>query len=580
LILEAGSEETGMSRTICKATQLRAASSRRCVIGSERGPSRRARNRDDRGFTLVELLIVMVVTPLIVGALSFGLITIFSLQSGVANRLGDSGDAETVAATYTKDVQGAAFVTTSPTPLMCGSSGTQLLGLQLGSVNKQLGDTISYVEQAQTSNGTTTYSMVRNYCKQSELSTPTSSTYLSYDLAPPCPSAGRCQAAPVAYQGENVFATSGVTSTVGMTMLQFPIVEQNTSSPFQLEASPAQGLATTNEGNQTLNTTSFCGYALAGTGTYASSMCFVGFTTTELQEASPSGGSTCIQTDPGQKGLDMSVDIPGGYVMSFCLTTSDTSLIAVSTPVGGGTCAQQKPACDGGNISNGQGFLGNDNDVNGTPTPFYAGIGCPPAPETPTLQNNVVSSSCINPAIFQTTSGGTDTVTLSNIEVTDPSENPATGYEIISADAETIDPGGYISWTSSLPASKPLPFNLVPNFQSSDLGNACNEVPSNDVDPPANASVGWGIDNGDATVQINGSNYTGGLTGLGTASVKCQSNWQTVPGQNGQPSYLRTGTAMIGISPPTVNGGAEPVTISAQLKGEGYNAVAFGLLTS
>jgi hypothetical protein len=34
---------------------------------------------------------------------------------------------------------------------------------------------------------------------------------------------------------------------------------------------------------------------------------------------------------------------------------------------------------------------------------------------------------------------------------------------------------------------------------------------------------------------------------------------------------------MIGITPPTVNGGAAPVTIKAVLKGEGYNAVAFGL---
>jgi hypothetical protein len=189
----------------------------------------------------------------------------------------------------------------------------------------------------------------------------------------------------------------------------------------------------------------------------------------------------------------------------------------------------------------------------------------------------VVSSSCIDPAIFQTTDGGTDTVTLSNIEVTAPSGEVATGYEVITADAETVDPGGDIIWTSTLPASKALPFNLVPNFQSSDLGNACNEVPSSDIDAaPANAqpSVGWGIDNGDDTVQINGSNYTGGLTGLGTASVECQSNWQT------QSPYLRTGTAMLGLTPPTANGGAEPVTIKAQMKGEGYNAVAFGLLIS
>ena len=86
--------------------------------------------------------------------------------------------------------------------------------------------------------------------------------------------------------------------------------------------------------------------------------------------------------------------------------------------------------------------------------------------------------------------------------------------------------------------------------------------------------TGYLIDNGDTTVQIGGTNYAGFLTGLGTASVECTSNWQTTT----SPQYLRTGTAMIGITPPTLGGSAEPVTISAQLKGEGYNAVAFGLL--
>ena len=268
----------------------------------------------------------------------------------------------------------------------------------------------------------------------------------------------------------------------------------------------------------------------------------------------------------------MTVDVPGGYVMSFCLTTSDSSLIAASTPVGGGSCAKQTPPCDGGHISNGQGFLGNDNQVNGVATPFYAAIGCPVS--TPALVSNVVSSSCIDPAIFQTNNGGNDTVTLSDIVVTDPDGNVATGYEVITADAETIDPGGYIKWTSGLPAAHPLPFNLVPNFQSSDLGNACNNVPTTDN----SNSTGWSIDNGDSTVQIGGTNYSGDLTGLGTASVECTSSWQTQPNANPALSLLRTGTAMLGITPPTVNGGAEPVTMKAQLQGEGYNAVAFGLL--
>jgi hypothetical protein len=362
-----------------------------------------------------------------------------------------------------------------------------------------------------------------------------------------------------------------------MTALQFPIEEPKSAYVYHLAATPAGGSSTpqTNLGAPTSG--SSCGFALAGTGTYASTMCFIGFTTPELQAAYASAGNTCSSTDPGQQGLDMSVDIPGGYIMSFCLTVApgaSAALAAVSTPVGGGTCKVQKGGpCDSGQISNGQGFLGNDNQVNGTATPFYAGIGCPVS--TPALQSNVVTSSCIDPAIFQTADGSTDTVTLSNIVVDDPDGDTATGYEVISVDAETIDPGGSIQWTSLLPASRPLPFNLVPNFSSSDLGNACNNVPTQDN---AN-STGWSIDNGDSTVQIGGTNYSGLLTGLGTSTVKCSSTWQTQTNdQNPSQDLLRTGTAMIGITPPTVNGGAESVSIKAVVQGEGYNAVAFGLL--
>ena len=550
--------------------------------GRARPWSRRTSNPDNQGFTLVELLIVMTVVPIIIGALAAGLIAVFSLQSGVANRLGDSSDAQVVAASFTKDVQGATSITTNATPL-CGS-GTQLLGLEWGGST----EVISYVE---VQGSTSTYSLVRNTCDLGPSTTATDSTYLSYDLRAPCPptdptslcSSLTLQPAPVAYGGTTVINTAaGLVSTIGMTSLQFPIAESKSSYDYQLAATPARGNSTTNLGGENLNTASFCGFALPGTGTFASKMCFVGFTNAELEAAYPSKGNTCTSTDPGQQGVDLSVDVPGGYVMTFCLTvvpgsgenqsaTNPAPVEAVSTPIGGGTCdTQASGPCDWGHLSNGQGFLGNNNQVNGTPTPFYAGIGC--ASSTPTLQNNVVTSSCIDPAIFQTTNGGTDTVTLSNIQVTDPQGDSATGYEVITVDAETIDPNGYVKWTSTSPASKPLPFNLVPNFSGSDLGNACNNVPS--ADAGAGNPTGWSIDDGDTTVQIGGTNYTGDLTGLGTASVECQSNWQTTA------PYLRTGTAMLGITPPTINGNAEPVTIQAQMKGEGYNAVAFGLLIS
>ena len=542
----------------------------RGVKGETIAYSRRARGTDGRGFTLVELLVVVTIIPLIIGALAGGLLEVFSLQSGVANRLGDAADAQVIAATFVKDVQSASSITTNPsTSTQCGA-GTQLLELEWGN-----GSVVSYVEKLQSG---TTYSLVRNYCASGPSGTPTTSNALSYDVLPPCPVADsiatctslKLQPPPVAYDGSTVVDTTAATpvTTVGMTSLQFPIVEPKSSYTYQLSATPAGGASTaiTNLG---LPSTGYsCGFALPGTGTFSNTMCFVGFTTSQLQQAE---SGTCAQTNPGHQGQDTSVNVPGGYIMTFCLSLpSSDNLSAVTTPVGGGTCRKQGTnGCDVGSISNGQGFLGNLDTVSGGGSvPFYAGIGCPVS--TPILQNGTVTSSCIQPAIFQTTNGGTDTVTLSNIQVFSPQGTSATGYEVITADAETVDPanGAYLKWTSTSPASKPLPFNLVPNFTSSDLGNACNEVPTTGY----NGQPGYLIENGDTTIQIGGTNYTGGLTGLGTATVECQSNWQT------SYPWLRTGTAMIGITPPTVGGSAQPVTISVQLKGEGFNAVAFGLL--
>ena len=223
-----------------------------------------------------------------------------------------------------------------------------------------------------------------------------SSTVLTYDALPPCPitdSSATCtslnlQPAPVAYDGTTAVDTTsaaGVT-TVGMTSLEFPITEPNSSYTYTLSATPAGG-ASTAETNLGLPTTgSTCGFALAGTGEFSTTMCFIGWTTAQLQAAYTSASSTCTKTDPGVKGVDTSVLVPGGYTMTFCLTvapgeggTNPPPIVAVTTPIGGGTCdpPPRSNGCDVGSRSNGQGFLGNDNQVNGTATPFYAGIGCP-----------------------------------------------------------------------------------------------------------------------------------------------------------------------------------------------------------
>ena len=65
------------------------------------------------GFTLIELVIVIGVMPLVIGALAVGLLSVFSLQSSVSNRLTDSGDAQVVSVNFQNDVQSASIITTA-----------------------------------------------------------------------------------------------------------------------------------------------------------------------------------------------------------------------------------------------------------------------------------------------------------------------------------------------------------------------------------------------------------------------------------------------------------------------------------
>src|SRR5665213_1993894 len=137
---------------------------------------------DQSGFTLVELLIVVTILPLIIGALSVGLIAVFSLQSGVQNRLGDTGDSQVVEASFQRDVQEAASITTAPnnSSAQCGP-GTQLLGLAWGPVKGQ-SYPYQYVVSYVVIQSGKLWNLVRQYCSSGYSSTPTSSTIISYDV--------------------------------------------------------------------------------------------------------------------------------------------------------------------------------------------------------------------------------------------------------------------------------------------------------------------------------------------------------------------------------------------------------------
>ena len=202
---------------------------------------------DDGGFTLIELVVVVLIMPVIMGAIAFGLVAVFHLQSSVTHRLSGSGDLQKVYATYIKDVESAESVTTQSSPLICGTSlptstYTQLLGLVWSS-----GATaVSYVTVPMNND----YSSTSNYnfilerlsCTLGNMKDPSSTNVISQDVSatqgPPSICAtnfSTCSATPVA-----------VESASNIAAIKFSVNVPDGTPPFnvsgyQMVASPRPG---------------------------------------------------------------------------------------------------------------------------------------------------------------------------------------------------------------------------------------------------------------------------------------------------------------------------------------------------
>ncbi|MCU1363893.1 MAG: hypothetical protein JWM55_1721 [Acidimicrobiaceae bacterium] len=193
-----------------------------CIRGTQSGQGRtRGESNDstasrETGFTLIELLIVAVILPVVVGAIAYALVAVFSLQGGATSRLTNSDDAQTVSATYESDVQSAAQITTmNGSQYQCGASGTQLLGLQWGTTPSTT-VVVSYEEVGTSS----PYSLVRNYCT-GQSTIPTTVSSVSFNLPanqpPPTFSCAAWQA--------NCAASTGWISAEGVSDVAFAINE-------------------------------------------------------------------------------------------------------------------------------------------------------------------------------------------------------------------------------------------------------------------------------------------------------------------------------------------------------------------
>jgi type II secretory pathway pseudopilin PulG len=74
--------------------------------------AKRHAGRSEDGFTLFELLIVIIILPIVVGGIAAALIAILQNESTSFNRVADSADAQITSVNFTRDVQSASVITT------------------------------------------------------------------------------------------------------------------------------------------------------------------------------------------------------------------------------------------------------------------------------------------------------------------------------------------------------------------------------------------------------------------------------------------------------------------------------------
>jgi prepilin-type N-terminal cleavage/methylation domain-containing protein len=387
-------------------------------------PPRRRKNHRDDGFTLIELLITLTILPLVIGALSLGIIAVFSLNTQTSSRLTDTADAQVVASLYQKDIQAAGYITTdSDSSPQCGEgTGTQLLALE-SVPNQKTGDfqtVISYVAVPVTSGSTTTYSLIRLYCTNGSV-TPVSETTLAYDLpsptsatAPLTPPAINCSkgASPSICSASGQQWTQGYVPAQDIGTVTFNVTEPSSSYNYVLAASPAASTSF-NSGGVASSPAATCESTTGlANGPDAGQLCFIdfsGLTQNDLAVAQSNG--QCY---------NMSVSIGASDILHFCLGVSSTTPGVQGQS--GGVVASALPTDTNAGLGN----------------TVYAGVGGEPA-------------LYMSPYIGTTT---TLTLSLSAFNLVNASTGQTVNsWTFLSADAETTNSGESISWTSNVPIS-------------------------------------------------------------------------------------------------------------------------------
>jgi prepilin-type N-terminal cleavage/methylation domain-containing protein len=296
----------------------------RVIRHVQESSSLKATDNTESGFSLLELMIVSLVLPIIIGAITLALMAVFSLQGGTANRISDSSDAQTVSANFEKDVQGASLITTNGTstgPSPCETSSQlsngdrQVLGLQWGSGQTEA----SYVEVPV---GTSSNELVRNGC-QSGNTTPVTTSVVANDVPSGQSATVTCASSTATECTGSTNVTNSWIPAADVIGVTFNITAPGSNFPYTLvalpgassPASPQSTVASANSG---------CGFSTPGTGTYASALCFVDFN-------AYNGSPTSCPGSPGYQEISAPIaNTP--YTMTFCLNVSGASVSAHAIP--------------------------------------------------------------------------------------------------------------------------------------------------------------------------------------------------------------------------------------------------------
>ena len=432
------------------------------------------------------------------------------------------------ASTFNKDVQSAQEIETATTPA-CGTSGqTQLVGLEWGlDANGNYQTVVSYVLVPNGSEN----SLSRQICTappSPPSSTPTSSRVVSHDAGTPT-----LVFNPTGFMAANATwqSTQGLYGvTLNITApgcLNTGLTKGCSSYPYSLSGLPSSSTSTGQASQiQATQNPAGCNLASPGSGTYASELCFADFS---------SFTNTNSPSCPGGVGQPMKLSIEDSPdVLQFCVSVSGTT----------GTVPYAIPTYynPGSHGYNSEAYLGNNG--------FYTGI---PG----------------KPAIYQQTNGAYNVVTFTNIEVTNAVGEPATGWTLVTGDAESTDTHEWMNFTTN------QTWSILPNTSLSLYGNSCYDGhDSGDSGlfqwtgptPPTTATVGDPGNGppaaGNATTlpTPTGPNYT-----TGVSSILCESDQQ----------LNKTGTLMLASPEPAT---LAPQSVTVTMKGAGYQGLFLGVL--